>query len=435
MGTALEVTSFIVQVVHDIVRDAISEVIGSVMSYIVELVCTAGLALPVVLEQISTRVASLMGSVGRNVDNLVKSARNLVSKLGELRTLFQKLGNKLDEFFTGSRADLPRTDTPDGGPSTPRSPEPEVTPDKPKDPDPTHNTPEGDTPTTKPDGTTADGTPSAKHEGTTTADGTVNGTTASGDKLPPDGTSVTPGSQARQYDPNDPVHTTVPVKDSPNKYTQADVQRTLDEAPRNAQGQPVDHRNGRPLRLTDAKGNRGWYMKYDPETKSWVAENAGLHDTNLPAKGEPGSFGYDQNGDLLPYANHRPDYGPTQVEDVWTNSRKDQLDKIRDGELKLPEPGPDEMWVQVKDNATVTDDIVETSNGKWRKIEWHPGEPRNGLWDMGHKPGSEYDTLREQYLSGEMSTEEFIEKYRNSKNYEVQDPGRNRSHVDEKRDG
>ncbi|MDO5092666.1 MAG: hypothetical protein Q4D79_04480 [Propionibacteriaceae bacterium] len=129
MGTALEVTSFIVQVVHDIVRDAISEVIGSVMSYIVELVCTAGLALPVVLEQISTRVASLMGSVGRNVDNLVKSARNLVSKLGELRTLFQKLGNKLDEFFTGSRADLPRTDTP-----------------------------KGDTPPTKSDEATADGT-------------------------------------------------------------------------------------------------------------------------------------------------------------------------------------------------------------------------------------------------------------------------------------
>ena len=99
IGTALEVTAFIVQFVHDFVRDAISEVVGSILSYAAELIATVGLAWPIVAEQIATRIASLIGQVGRNVKNLVTSARNLVKKLTDLKTLFHTLKNKLDTLF------------------------------------------------------------------------------------------------------------------------------------------------------------------------------------------------------------------------------------------------------------------------------------------------------------------------------------------------
>ena len=71
IGTALDITAFIVQFVHDFVRDAISEVVGSILSYAAELIATVGLAWPIVAEQIATRIASLIGQVGRNVKNLV----------------------------------------------------------------------------------------------------------------------------------------------------------------------------------------------------------------------------------------------------------------------------------------------------------------------------------------------------------------------------
>ena len=127
IGTALEVTAFIVQFVHDFVRDAISEVVGSILSYAAELIATFGLAWPIVAEQIATRIASLIGQVGRNVKNLVTSARNLVKKLTDLKTLFHTLKNKLDTLFknlghhsddlgdAGRNIDThTRTGTPDG---------------------------------------------------------------------------------------------------------------------------------------------------------------------------------------------------------------------------------------------------------------------------------------------------------------------------------
>ncbi|WP_462216164.1 WXG100 family type VII secretion target [Mycobacteroides abscessus] len=65
---------------------------------------------------------------------------------------------------------------------------------------------------------------------------------------------------------------------------------------------------------------------------------------HLPSIGEPGSFGYDADGNRLPYANGRPAYGPDQVPDVWNLSRDEQIDLIDRGAINLPMPGPDEQW-------------------------------------------------------------------------------------------
>ncbi|WP_185995574.1 HNH/ENDO VII family nuclease [Nocardioides campestrisoli] len=122
----------------------------------------------------------------------------------------------------------------------------------------------------------------------------------------------------------------------------------------------------------------------------------------LPDKGKPNSYGYDTHGNRLPYANSRPSYGEDQVDDVWRQAMDENS----------------EVWVLNKDG-----DLV--------KVDWQPGQPRKNVWDMGHAPGEEYRTLRDQYLSGRISKEEFLQRYRDPSNYEVQHPGRNRSGIDE----
>ena len=214
------------------------------------------------------------------------------------------------------------------------------------------------------------------------------------------GTRVTPGTTGRPYDPDAPVRETIPAKqwekESGYKYTQEDVQRTLDNGPRNGDGQPVDHRNGRPLLLVQGENDRGWVMRYDREAGTWLPENRGLNEGGMPARGEPNSYGYDENGDLLPYANERPQYTREQIEEVWTNSRNDQLKQIREGKLDLPEPGADQMWVRALDDAADGPDIhVDADGGKWRKVEWRPGQPRDGVWDMGHISKAKYSKLRD----------------------------------------
>lgn len=122
----------------------------------------------------------------------------------------------------------------------------------------------------------------------------------------------------------------------------------------------------------------------------------------LPKRGGPNSYGYDVNGKRLPYANSRPSYGKKQVEEVWENAKD----------------GNGEVWVLDK-------------NGDRVKIDWEPNQRRRHVWDMGHVPGQEYRKLRDDYLSGKMTKDEFLEEYRDVENYEVAHPGRNRSHVDE----
>lgn len=50
---------------------------------------------------------------------------------------------------------------------------------------------------------------------------------------------------------------------------------------------------------------------------------------------------------------------------------------------------------------------------------------------MGHLPDKEYRRLRHQYLSGEITPEEFLKQYHDPANYTPADPDRNHSHQDE----
>ncbi|WP_309133731.1 glycohydrolase toxin TNT-related protein [Cellulomonas sp.] len=121
MSTALEVAATLVQIVHDIVRDAIAQVLGAVASYAAELIFTAGLATPLVIEQAATRAAALAARIGSYVTRLLTSFRNLDELLSGLRRLFDDLGRLFDDLFRGGRGpDAPRTpDAPRGDGATP----------------------------------------------------------------------------------------------------------------------------------------------------------------------------------------------------------------------------------------------------------------------------------------------------------------------------
>ena len=61
-------------------------------------------------------------------------------------------------------------------------------------------------------------------------------------------------------------------------------------------------------------------------------------------------------------------------------------------------------------------------------IEWTPGTPRNGVWDMGHIPGEKYADVHAKYMRGEISKKEFLDWYNDPINYRPELPSNNRSH-------
>ena len=63
-----------------------------------------------------------------------------------------------------------------------------------------------------------------------------------------------------------------------------------------------------------------------------------------------------------------------------------------------------------------------------RVIEWTPGTPRRGVWDMGHIPGEKYHDRWLEYVNGEMTPAEFREWYNTAEHYRVEHPTTNRSH-------
>ena len=64
-------------------------------------------------------------------------------------------------------------------------------------------------------------------------------------------------------------------------------------------------------------------------------------------------------------------------------------------------------------------------------VNWEPGQPRNKVWDLGHRPGQEYKKMHEKYMNDEMTDEEFEAWYNDPTNYRVEDSSSNRGHKDE----
>ncbi len=376
MSIGLQIASGIVQFVHGLVRDAISTIIGSLSSATILSVCTLGAGVPLAVSQVASKASALATRISRSIDDLITSITNLSRHLRALRELIERVNQVFSRALRNTPTRVP-----------------------------------------------ASGKPRSSDAGAPRI---------------PDGTSVSKNApEAPRYDPDAPVRKTESARNAPRRYTAEDVQRTLDEAPRNAQGQPVDHRNGRPLQETNAAGNRGWHMKYDPESGRFVAENPGNAEPSvLPETGEPNSYGYDADGNRLPYANHRPGYADGQTRTVWETAREQQLDDIRNGRIDLEEPKEDGLWIEPHPTKNREGkDIVRTADGReWYQVHWDkydPEAPRD--WHMAHNTGQEYAPMHDRYLNHEMTPEEFLEWFQKSSNYQPSDPIRNMSHIDEQK--
>lgn len=261
VGTAYDVCAVIIQFVHDFVRDAISQVVASILSYAVELVASFGTAFPLVMEQISTKVASLMSGVSKRISALRESLSNLGTKLTNADQLLKSLKEWLHKL---THSDAPKADV--DAPAAPKA-------------------------------------------------------------------------------STDAPHTKGQTPDAPNPHS----------------GDPAH--------------NYGTFVDDD---------------------GVP----HVDPSDPRPYLNpkNRPSF------------RKGIVDKVRE-------------------TFTDADGVLHDWRGK--PVDWQPGQPRAGIWDMGHKPGHKYSDVWRSYVNGEMTPQQFLDWYNEPKNYRVEFSSRNRAHIDE----
>ena len=261
VGTAYDVCAVIIQFVHDFVRDAISQVVASILSYAVELVASFGTAFPLVMEQISTKVASLMSGVSKRISALKESLSNLGTKLTNADQLLKSLKEWLHKL---THSDAPKADV--DAPAAPK---------------------------------TSTDAPHAKGQ----------------------------------------------TPDAPNPHS----------------GDPAH--------------NYGTFVD----------------DNGVP---------HIDPSDPRPYLDpkNRPSF------------RKGIVDKVREA-------------------FTDADGVLRDWRGK--PVDWQPGQPRAGIWDMGHKPGHKYSDVWRSYVNGEMTPKEFLDWYNDPKNYRVEFSSRNRAHIDE----
>lgn len=261
VGTAYDVCAVIIQFVHDFVRDAISQVVASILSYAVELVASFGTAFPLVMEQISTKVASLMSGVSKRISALKESLSNLGTKLTNADQLLKSLKEWLHKL---THSDAPKADV--DAPAAPK---------------------------------TSTDAPHAKGQ-------------------TPDASNPHSGDPAHNY------------------------------------GTFVD-------------------------------------DDGVP---------HVDPSDPRPYLNpkNRPSF------------RTGIVDKVRE-------------------TFTDADGVLHDWRGK--PVDWQPGQPRAGIWDMGHKPGHKYSDVWRSYVNGEMTPKEFLDWYNEPRNYRVEFSSRNRAHIDE----
>ena len=432
IGTALEVTAFIVQFVHDFVRDAISEVVGSILSYAAELIATVGLAWPIVAEQIATRIASLIGQVGRNVKNLVTSARNLVKKLTDLKSLFHTLKNKLDDLFKK----LHKTDTP----TTPT-----------KGPTPTtggNTSPHGDTGSTN--GSSRAGTTSPPSNNTHPS-GTNSGSTApttspghtAGNTNPTSGanttgttSSATPTSSANTPTHTDGSHTTMTADNAPstnNSTTHPSSTTTPDGPPGHTTDNPnptqTGHTTGEPNTPKRA-------LDEDPTTHPTDPVTAEPRHADEPPETSSGGGGDDGNnhGDGGDDGNNHGDDGDDgnnhgsgddtdpELEKLRSQS-PETIDDVRQANEELPsnyDGEHAEIGKALDDGYGLIDDPnhhfgtnpetgLPNSYNDW--AEKYRVDETNCHWPESDPDGPVTNGLKSDSIENEYKIDNYVEKY------------------------
>ncbi|WP_405431810.1 WXG100 family type VII secretion target [Micromonospora sp. NBC_00617] len=102
MAAITEGAAGLVAAVRLLIRDAIATCVSRLIVYAGELVATAGLATPLVVEQVTTLVASWGARIARLLRALLASLRRLVPEIRRLGDLIEKLRHALGPLQGGS---------------------------------------------------------------------------------------------------------------------------------------------------------------------------------------------------------------------------------------------------------------------------------------------------------------------------------------------
>jgi hypothetical protein len=102
MAAVTEGAGFLIAAVRVLVRDAIATVVSRLIVYAAEEVASLGLATPLLIEQVTTLVASWAAKIARWLRSLLDSLQRLAGQCHELERLIEALTRLLH------RSDLPR---------------------------------------------------------------------------------------------------------------------------------------------------------------------------------------------------------------------------------------------------------------------------------------------------------------------------------------
>ncbi|MCL2454049.1 MAG: hypothetical protein FWD18_01915 [Micrococcales bacterium] len=103
ISTGLQMAGTIVQVVHDLVRDTLTEVVESILSWASGQATTGGLGTPRVLVHVTAQVAAASVEIGPTVTRLLTSLRELGRLLDRLEALLRRAKALFDEVLDVNR--------------------------------------------------------------------------------------------------------------------------------------------------------------------------------------------------------------------------------------------------------------------------------------------------------------------------------------------
>jgi hypothetical protein len=135
MALITEGAGMLIGTVRMMIRDAVATVVSRLIVYAGELLATFGAATPLVVEQVTTLVASWAAKIGRWLRELISSIRNLLRESSRLGQLIEHLKRKLNAKG-GSESPAPHDSPPDrpnphsDTPGPPDFTDPTVAPEK-----------------------------------------------------------------------------------------------------------------------------------------------------------------------------------------------------------------------------------------------------------------------------------------------------------------
>ena len=111
LSQGLETLAGVVEVVYSMVRDAISQIVGTFISAVIQALLTAGLALAKLIPEISVKVSAWVSKLWGHIDSLLSSAGKLVTLFksgGDLiASMVKKIKNGLKAGFGKGHAPAP----------------------------------------------------------------------------------------------------------------------------------------------------------------------------------------------------------------------------------------------------------------------------------------------------------------------------------------